>query len=95
MRSKPDIMNYDKHGPSDKCFEGKNASQPCASGSKLCGGRDTEANYVYKITIPGKYFVAIPLVTVVYINNSLHLRRKHTRVFVLGHYLFREANSFQ
>ena len=30
-----------------------------------------------------------------YINNSLHLARKYTtRIFVLGHYLFREANSF-
>ena len=29
-----------------------------------------------------------------YINNSLHLARKYTRIFVHGHYLFREANSF-
>ena len=29
-----------------------------------------------------------------YINNSLHLARKYARIFVLGHYLFREANSF-
>ena len=29
-----------------------------------------------------------------YINNSLHLPRKHARIFVPGHYLFREANSF-
>ena len=29
-----------------------------------------------------------------YINNSLHLARKYARVFVRGHYLFREANSF-
>ena len=29
-----------------------------------------------------------------YINNSLHLARKYTRIFVRGHYLFREANSF-
>ena len=29
-----------------------------------------------------------------YINNSLHLRRKYARIFVRGHYLFREANSF-
>ena len=29
-----------------------------------------------------------------YINNSLHLARKYARIFVRGHYLFREANSF-
>ena len=29
-----------------------------------------------------------------YINNSLHLARKYVRIFVRGHYLFREANSF-
>ena len=31
---------------------------------------------------------------VTYINNSLHLARKYARIFVRGHYLFREANSF-
>ena len=30
----------------------------------------------------------------VYINNSLHLARKYARIFVRGHYLFRDANSF-
>ena len=29
-----------------------------------------------------------------YMNNSLHLARKYARIFVRGHYLFREANSF-
>ena len=29
-----------------------------------------------------------------YINNRLHLARKYARIFVRGHYLFREANSF-
>jgi len=29
-----------------------------------------------------------------YINNSLHLARKYARLFVRGHYLFQEANSF-
>ena len=28
------------------------------------------------------------------INNSRHLARKYARIFVRGHYLFREANSF-
>ena len=28
------------------------------------------------------------------INNSLPLARKYARIFVRGHYLFREANSF-
>ena len=32
--------------------------------------------------------------SVIYINNSLHLARKYARMFVRGHYLFREANSF-
>ena len=30
----------------------------------------------------------------IYINNSRHLARKYVRIFVRGHYLFREANSF-
>ena len=30
-----------------------------------------------------------------YINNSLHLARKYVRIFVRGHCLFREANSFR
>ena len=30
-----------------------------------------------------------------YINNSRHLGRKYARIFVRGHYLFREANSFR
>ena len=30
----------------------------------------------------------------IYINNSLHLARKYAQIFVRGHYLFREANSF-
>ena len=29
-----------------------------------------------------------------YINNSRHLARKYGEIFVHGHYLFREANSF-
>ena len=29
-----------------------------------------------------------------YINNSLNLARKYARIFVRGHYLFREGNSF-
>ena len=29
-----------------------------------------------------------------YINNSRHLARKYAGIFVRGHYLFREANSF-
>ena len=31
---------------------------------------------------------------VAYVNNSLHLVRKYARIFVRGHYLFREAYSF-
>ena len=29
-----------------------------------------------------------------YVNNSLHLARKYSRIFVRGNYLFRVANSF-
>ena len=29
-----------------------------------------------------------------HINNSFHLARKYARIYVRGHYLFREANSF-
>ena len=32
---------------------------------------------------------------IVYINSSLHLGRKYSRIFVRGHYLLREANSFR
>ena len=45
-------------------------------------------------------YPSIPLCTLAYpsipfyINNSLHLARKYARIFVRGHYLFREANSF-
>ena len=28
-------------------------------------------------------------------NNNLHLAQKYARIFVRGHYLFREANSFR
>ena len=35
-----------------------------------------------------------PQVFMGYINNSRHLARKYARIFVRGHYLFREANSF-
>ena len=34
------------------------------------------------------------IVSVKYINNIRHLRRKYARIFVRGHYLFRVANSF-
>ena len=50
---------------------------------------------LYKFTVV--YCESVNLIgyiTVDYINNSLHLARKYARIFVLGHYLFREANSF-
>ena len=56
MRSSPTITNYDKYGPSNQCFEG-NTANACVSGSKMCVGNQTEANYVYKITLPGAYFI--------------------------------------
>ena len=40
------------------------------------------------------YNIVMQSSLVVYINNSRHLARKHAQVFVRGHYLFREANSF-
>ncbi|XP_020601595.1 uncharacterized protein LOC110040659 [Orbicella faveolata] len=52
VRSNPTITNYNKYGSSDQCFEG-NDGKMCASGSMLCGGNQTAANYVYKITLPG------------------------------------------
>ena len=30
-----------------------------------------------------------------YINNSRHLARKYARIFLRGHYLFREATSYE
>ena len=32
--------------------------------------------------------------SVLYMNNTLHLALKDGRIFVHGHYLFQEANSF-
>lgn len=52
VRSSPSITDYDKHGPSPQCFVG-NSSIACPNGSKLCSGLNTEANYVYKVTLPG------------------------------------------
>ena len=40
------------------------------------------------------YLTIIPWARFGYINNSRHLARKYARIFVRGHYLFREANSF-
>ncbi|KAL9976290.1 hypothetical protein ACROYT_G013573 [Oculina patagonica] len=50
VRSSPTITNFNKYGPSNQCFEG-NTANACVSGSKLCAGNHTEANYVYKITL--------------------------------------------
>lgn len=58
VRSSPTIDNYKKYGLSDQCFEG-NSGKTCVSGSKLCAGNQTAANYVYKIAIPGAYFIQI------------------------------------
>lgn len=44
--------NYARHGPSQQCFVG-NSSIACPNGSKLCSGLNSEANYVYKVTLPG------------------------------------------
>ena len=56
MRGSHNITNYNKYGSSDQCFEG-DSGKTCARGSLLCGGNQTEANYVYKITLPGAYFI--------------------------------------
>lgn len=45
--------NYARHGPSQQCFVG-NSSIACPNGSKLCSGLNSEANYVYKVTLPGE-----------------------------------------
>ena len=42
----------------------------------------------------GEYFTIRPVARKGYINNSRHLARKYARIFVRGHHLFREANSF-
>ena len=47
--------------------------------------------YLKKIVI---YLTIILRARVGYINNSRHLARKYARIFVRGHYLFRETNSF-
>ena len=44
--------------------------------------------------IPKNYLSKRPQVSMGYINNSHHLARKYARIFVRGHYLFREAKSF-
>lgn len=58
MRSSNTITDYKKYGSSDQCFEGDNGEM-CTTDpeslSLLCGGKKTEANYVYKITLPGVY----------------------------------------
>ena len=43
--------------------------------------------------IPGDVMTFIPRARVEYIYNSRHLARKYSRIFVRGHYLFREENS--
>ena len=44
--------------------------------------------------IPGHVMTFIPRARVEYINSSRRLARKYSRIFVRGHYLFREENSF-
>ena len=39
-------------------------------------------------------YVMLCYVMLCYINNSPHLAQKYARIFVRGHYLFREANNF-
>ena len=48
VRSFPVITDYDKYGPSKKCFEG-NVGARCPVGSLLCGGLTDEANFVYRV----------------------------------------------
>ena len=44
--------------------------------------------------IPTLVTLSHKICSVFYINNSLRLARKYAWIFVRGHYLFREANSF-
>ena len=78
-------------------------SPPRAALSKICSLLGIGKLYVkgqisLHIFAPngGYYNVFAPIGWVFssYINNSLHLARKYARIFVRGHYLFREANSF-
>ena len=50
--------------------------------------------FMYKGAIALRYLSNRPQVSMGYINNSRRLARKYGRIFVSGHYLFREANSF-
>ena len=48
---------------------------------------------VYIVNIIKNWIIRVAIR--LYINDSLHLVRKYARIFVRGHYLFREANSFR
>ena len=62
---------------------------------RVCGGDlgpREEGSVEIKHEMQGRIAVDPP--QMIYINNSLHLTRKYARIFVRGHYLYREANSF-
>ena len=50
-------------------------------------------NYIYCAWKP-RYLTVILRGRAGYINNSRHWARKYIRIFIRGHYVFREANSF-
>ena len=70
--------------------------------NRLCPGYSSdeiEKNIPYSLTVLqiNSYGLVIQdnrVSPIKYINNSRHLARKYARIFVRGHYLFREANSF-
>ena len=47
-----------------------------------------------KVLVHRIFFLQASKPGILHINNSRHLVRKHARIFVCGHCLFREANSF-
>ena len=56
-------------------------------GKKVYNIFKPRANYL-------QYRVNIWISSKIHINNSLHLARNYARIFVRGHYLLQEANSF-
>ena len=58
-------------------------------GSRVAGRGSRVSSRVPRVLKKSRVFKRLH-----YIDNSLHLARKYARIFVRGHYLFREANSF-
>ena len=64
------------------------------AGKKMSSKRKTGSAVESSVSLTPKEQLYAEIQTLEYINNSLHLERKYARIFVRGHYLFRDANSF-